>query len=229
MCGRYNIIDDSLTQALVIQLGIDLRLPTRYNIAPTEQVPVIHEADGQRQCRQMRWWLVPSWSDGPSTKYAMFNARAESVATSPAFRGPFRRQRAILPASNFIEWQPQDNGKQAWQIARPDAAIAFAGLWDCWQRDDQVIYSCTIVTTDAVPQFRHIHKRMPLMLDSAACEQWLDHNQPASAIAPLLQPHLPGPLAVTPISNAINNARHKIPATATGPSETIEAHQPDGD
>lgn len=73
MCGRYNIIDDPLTQALMMDLGLNIRLPTRYNIAPTERVPVVSELNGKRQCREMRWWLVPSWSDGPSTKYSMFN------------------------------------------------------------------------------------------------------------------------------------------------------------
>lgn len=221
MCGRYNIIDDQLTRTLMRELGIDLQLPTLYNIAPTEQVPVVYQQNGKRQCQSMRWWLVPSWSDGPSSQYAMFNARAESVARSPAFRGPFKRQRAILPASNFIEWQTQGDRKQPYELALADRAIAFAGLWDLWQKGSEPVYSCTIITTEAVPQFAHIHKRMPLMLNIRDCALWLDSATQEADLKTLLEPGLPSDLHATPISKAINNGRNKVPPEASGATEKI--------
>ncbi|MGI9289176.1 MAG: SOS response-associated peptidase family protein [Pseudomonadales bacterium] len=97
MCGRFNVTDDPYAQTLMRSLGIDIGpLPEpRYNIAPTDRIPVIHELDHKRALTQMRWWLVPSWSDGPSQKYAMFNAKSETLAKNRAFRGPFKRSHAI--------------------------------------------------------------------------------------------------------------------------------------
>lgn len=104
MCGRFNIIDSPLIHTLLGELEIDIGpLPTRYNIAPTEQVLTIYQDDAGYQAMDMRWWLTPSWSDGPSQKYAMFNARAETIDTSRAYKGPFRHHRAIIPAASFIE------------------------------------------------------------------------------------------------------------------------------
>lgn len=101
MCGRFNVTDDPYTQALMKSLGIDIGpLPEpRYNIAPTERVPVVHELDGKRALTEMRWWLVPSWSDGPSRKYAMFNAKSETV------------DQAINNARNKVEPQPVGESK----------------------------------------------------------------------------------------------------------------------
>lgn len=211
MCGRFNITDDAYLQALLKTLGIDIGpLPEpRYNIAPTDRVPVIHELDGKRALTQMRWWLVPSWSDGPSQKYAMFNARSETLAKSRAFRGPFKRTRAIIPASSFIEWQKTAGGKQPYLIEQQESALAFAGLWDLWERDGERIYSCSIVTTDAAPGFEWLHNRMPVMLDSDGAAQWLDHESNTKELGELFAPELVAPLVITPIDQAINNARSK--------------------
>ncbi|TNF09166.1 MAG: SOS response-associated peptidase, partial [Gammaproteobacteria bacterium] len=115
MCGRYNIIDDPAIRDLLQYLGIRQHLQTTYNIAPTEMVPVIRQGEAAPELCRMRWWLVPSWAKEPSTKYSMFNARAEGLAESRAFRHPFKRQRCILPASSFIEWRKED-GKQPYDI-----------------------------------------------------------------------------------------------------------------
>ena len=91
MCGRFNITDSPLVQALLEELGVDIGpLPVRYNIAPTESVLTLYQIEDQYHAQEMRWWLTPSWSNGPSQKFAMFNARAESIATSRAYRGPFK-------------------------------------------------------------------------------------------------------------------------------------------
>ncbi len=223
MCGRFNITDDAYLQALLKTLGIDIGpLPEpRYNIAPTDRVPVIHELNGSLALNQMRWWLVPSWSDGPSQKYAMFNARSETLAKSRAFRGPFKRTRAIIPASSFIEWQKTSGGKQPYLIEQQDGALAFAGLWDLWERDGEQIYSCSIVTTDAAPSFEWLHNRMPVMLDSDGAAHWLDHDVDTEALATLFKPALLTPLVITPIDQAINNARNKDKPKTAGGSKTI--------
>ena len=223
MCGRFNITDDAYLQALLKTLGIDIGpLPKpRYNIAPTDRVPVIHELDGKRALTQMRWWLVPSWSNGPSQKYAMFNARCETLAKSRAFRGPFKRTRAVIPASSFIEWQKVAGGKQPYMIEQQDYALAFAGLWDLWERDGEQIYSCSIVTTNAAPNFEWLHKRMPVMLDSDGVAQWLDHDLDSEKLMALFEPTLLAPLMITPIESTMNNARNKAAPKQIGKNLTI--------
>ncbi|MEH6549415.1 MAG: SOS response-associated peptidase [Pseudomonadales bacterium] len=210
MCGRYNIIDDPFVQALLKTLGVDMgSLPTRFNIAPTEQVPVVHELDGDRRLSDMRWWLVPSWSSGPNQKYAMFNARAESILSSRAYGKPFERQRAIIPASSFIEWQKTADGKQPLMIESGAGVWAFAGIWDCWQGGDEPLYSCSIITKAATSEFSALHNRMPICLSEGDYAQWLDNKTPLSEVLPLLAKDSTALLKVTELNTAVNNARNK--------------------
>lgn len=222
MCGRYNITDDPYTQALLEELGIDVRLETRYNVAPTEQVPVIRQQDGGYALSEMRWWLIPGWVKEPGTRYSMFNARAETLNESPAFRAPFRHQRCILPASSFIEWHTEDGSKQPWLIRPIDRAIAFAGIWDHWGRGDESILSCCIITCDAVDGFRRIHNRMPVMLRDDQYRRWLDPDTDTADLMPYLQPQLPGDFELWPIDAHINNARHKETPVMTGDKAVLK-------
>ena len=141
MCGRFNIADMSGLQGLLGDLAIDLPLPEpRYNVAPTEDILLLRDGRGDFA----RWWLVPSWAKEVSTKYSMFNARAESLAKSPAFRGPFRRQRGVVPMSSFIEWRVEDGQKQPWVITNEANTLTVAALWDVWEGGDTPLLSCTL-------------------------------------------------------------------------------------
>jgi putative SOS response-associated peptidase YedK len=214
MCGRYNIIDDPFTRSLLEGLGIGGRLETRYNIAPTESVPVVRcaveSAAGALELVQMRWWLIPAWVSEPGTRYSMFNARAETLNESRAFRRPFQYQRCILPASSFIEWHQVSGTKEPFLIRAANSALAFAGLWDHWGQGPESILSCCIITTAAVKQFEPVHQRMPVMLAPDVWRRWLDPQVPGSELMPLLLPAVPDTLDVIPIDTAINNSRHKI-------------------
>lgn len=209
MCGRFNVSDDPLTQGLLEELGITARLHTRYNIAPTEDIQVILSENGAARLRSMLWWLTPSWVKEPSTKYSMFNARAETLTHSPAFRGPFKRQRCIVPASSFIEWQTQEGHKVPYDIRPLSSAFAFAGIWDHWGQGAEGFYSCAIITTEATASFRPIHNRQPVMLPHDCLQRWLDPAIECEALMDLLQPMLPAPLEVFESSEQINNSRHK--------------------
>ncbi|MBE9397141.1 SOS response-associated peptidase [Pontibacterium sp. N1Y112] len=208
MCGRYNIIDDPYTRALLEILDIHGHLETRYNIAPTERVPVIRQGQAGNELSSMRWWLVPSWVKEPSTRYSMFNARAEGLVESRAFRHSFKRQRCILPASSFIEWHTED-GKQPYEIRAETGALAFAGLWECWGTGAEQIYSCAMITTDAVSEFRDIHTRMPVMLAPDMFQQWLEPAIDGKALMPFLLPQLPTSLLVVAVDPRINLSRLK--------------------
>ena len=151
MCGRFNVIDSPGLQQLLQDLGIDLRLPTAVNVAPTEQVCMVRDLDGSRQLDSARWWLTPSWSKAVDQKYSMFNARSETLATSRAFRHPFKSQRGIVPMSSFIEWRKEGSVKRPWLISGEDEALAVAALWDVWEGAAQPLLSCTLVTTRLSP------------------------------------------------------------------------------
>ncbi len=210
MCGRFNVIDNPGLQDLLRDLGIDLSLPPAINIAPTEQVSLVRAAPGAaRGVDAARWWLTPSWAPAVDQKYSMFNARAESLGSSRAFRGPFRRQRGLVPMSSFIEWRTENGVKQPWQISNAAGALAVAALWDVWEKGDAPLLSCTLVTTAAAPAFTAWHKRMPVMLAADERDRWLDNAQAVEVDDPLFRPALKEDLYLCPVDRAINNARNK--------------------
>ncbi|MDA0977925.1 MAG: SOS response-associated peptidase [Proteobacteria bacterium] len=212
MCGRFNMIDDPLTRLLMSITGMDTdwQLETRFNIAPTETIPVLLQADDNWALNPMRWWLVPGWAPEPSTKYSMFNARSETLATSRAFREPFSRRRCIIPASGYYEWQKAGNTKVPFYIEpADDPGFAFAGLWDRWQRGDQVIESCTIVTAAAPESLAHIHHRIPVHLTTDEAVTWTSADTTNETATELLVPSIRTRIRVTPVSTVVNNARNK--------------------
>ena len=212
MCGRFNVIDDPELQKLLQDLGIDLNLPTRTNIAPTETIAMVRAAEsGGNELADVRWWLTPGWASEVSQKYSMFNARCESLATSRAFSQPFRKRRGIVPISAFIEWRAEAGGKQPYLIAAEGEALAVAAVWDRWERGDESVESCALVTTAAARDFQQVHNRMPLVLRADERDRWLDVSQPLEADDPLFTPVLKMPLTVLPVSRGVNNARNKEP------------------
>lgn len=212
MCGRFNITDNPMVHALLDELGIDIgSLPARYNIAPTEPVLTFYHYENRYHAHEMRWWLTPSWSDGPSQKYAMFNARSETILSSRAYKGPFQYHRAIVPASSFIEWQRKDGQKQPYEIKPVEGCLFFAAVWDHWTNGDAELYSCSIVTTAAVESFKAIHNRQPVMLNIEQAQEWLDAKSEISALKKLMLPNLPSALEVVQINAAVGNARNKQP------------------
>jgi putative SOS response-associated peptidase YedK len=224
MCGRFNITDTPGLQTLLSHLGIDLPLPEpRYNIAPTEDIPLLREG----RADPARWWLVPSWAKEVSTRYMMFNARVESLASSLAFRGPFQRQRGVVPMSSFIEWRQEDNAKHPWVITNDEKILCAAALWDVWQGGDAPLLSCTVVTTQAAPEFRPWHNRMPVMLTPEECRRWMDNRR---AIAPndlMLAPVLKERLTLYPVDRAVGNASNKGPELFMPLSDPVGI-QPEG-
>lgn len=223
MCGRMNVIDDPLTQGLLEELGISTHLHTRYNLAPTDDVQVVLVENGVPRLRHMRWWLIPAWVKEPGTHYSMFNARAETLATSKAFRGPFKHRRCIVPASSFIEWQTRDGHKVPFDIRPRGAAFAFAGIWDRWGQGAETIDSFAIITTHAVPGFELVHNRQPVMLPFDALRRWLDPDIEGKDVTDLLMPMLPCDLEVFPSDPQINSSQVKQPPRHTAEPVLIGA------
>ncbi len=211
MCGRFNIIDDPLTQLISEITGVTTNWSfiTEYNIAPTQTVPVLVENESGWELRPMRWWLVPYWSPEPSTKYSMFNAKSENLQKSRAFREPFHRRRCIIPASGYYEWQKEGQLKVPYYIEPDeDPGFAFAGLWDRWKGHDEVIESCTIVTADAPEAMAHIHNRIPVHLTTEQSRAWTSNETDVPALKEMLVPEIRTSIRITPVSTYVNNSRN---------------------
>ena len=209
MCGRFNVIDNPDLQSLLRDLGIDAGLPSRSNIAPTEMIAAVRHSESGNELADLRWWLTPSWAPQVDQKYAMFNARSETLSTSRAFSKPFRHRRCIVPMTSFIEWTKEGNLRQPWLIAAPDRALAVAGIWDRWEKHGNVVESCALLTTAAAPQFSHIHKRMPVLLGEGDMGRWLDCSVAIAANDALFASQLKYDLCLDPLSREVNNARIK--------------------
>lgn len=180
MCGRYtNASTWAEIHAAASPLpvlapeepaGIEL------NIAPTALAWVLRpDAEGVLRAARLRWGLVPAWLETPSTKSSTFNARVESVAEKPVFRGAFRTRRCLVPASGWYEWR-EEAGRKIPHLFEPAAggALLFAGLWERWQRGDEAVESFTILTTEARGQVAEVHDRMPVLVAHEDARQWLD-------------------------------------------------------
>ena len=184
MCGRYTLSAPADVIAELFELAEVPELERRYNIAPTQEAPVVRLARGpepRRRLHLLRWGLVPYWADDPSIGGRMINCRAESAADKPAFRDHFRRHRCLVVADGFYEWRQEAGGKQPYWIHRPDGLpFAFAGLWSRWTGGPEQpgaapkLDTFTIVTVDASPNLLDLHDRMPAILDPADWAAWLD-------------------------------------------------------
>lgn len=180
MCGRFNVSDDPLVQGLLDALGIPLKIHPRRNIAPGDYAQIIYETDQGRTMQDAMWsLLIDRKPDGsgyrPSPKYSTFNARSGSLGTSPLWKKRFHTQRAIIPASGFHEWTGEKGHKQCYNIHPVDSAIAFAGLYELWDFQEEVVPSFTIITLPPHPRFSHIHpKSIPLMLTAEDFDAWLN-------------------------------------------------------
>lgn len=232
MCGRYTLTDPGQELIRHFQLtGLPADYRPRFNIAPTQPVLAIVYSHGQRRAGTLRWGLVPGWAKDPSVASRLINARAETVAEKPAFRHALRRRRCLIPADGFYEWQQRGGRKQPMRIVRRDGGLfAFAGLWESWRppanatsrptgtdaphdsADGNVLYTCTIITTEANDSLRAIHDRMPVILPPEAYDLWLDREvDDPSALLPVLRPRPDDELVAYEVSTLVNNVRNDAP------------------
>lgn len=218
MCGRYVLTSppDAVDQVIEIE-GPLPNYPPRYNIAPTQPVPVIHrdgEGKGPLHLSLMRWGLVPHWSKGPDSRYSMINARAETIAQKPAYRGPFRYRRCLMPANGFYEWKAAGQGpKQPYFLSLEDQALFFlAAVWDHWLGPDgSEIDSVSVVTTAAAGHVRDVHDRMPVILDAGEGRDWIDGAGGKAGLDRMMTPRAMAALQIRPVSRKVNNVRFDDP------------------
>lgn len=214
MCGRFAFY--SPAEAISRLFGVETTedLPPRYNIAPTQPVPAVRlDQDAVRRLCLLRWGLIPFWARDPSIGSRMINARAETVASKPAFRQAYRKRRCLILADGFYEWQKAGSGKIPWFISAPSGdPFAMAGLWESWQADgDEPLETCTILTTEASSSLTHIHHRMPVVLGSESVQQWLDPGMDEGRFQLLADQARRAPLKAVCVSRQVNNPANEGP------------------
>ncbi|MGD9292205.1 MAG: SOS response-associated peptidase [Gammaproteobacteria bacterium] len=214
MCGRFAFYSPAEAVSRLFAAETIADLPTRYNIAPTQPAPTVRlDQDSIRRLNLLRWGLVPFWAKDPSIGNRMINARAETVASKPAFRQAFRKRRCLILADGFYEWQKADSGKIPWFINAPSGEpFAMAGLWESWQADgDEPLETCTILTTEAGSSLARIHHRMPVVLGSEGVQQWLDPNMDEGQLPLLADEARRVPLEAIRVSRQVNNPENEGP------------------
>jgi putative SOS response-associated peptidase YedK len=192
-------------------------LEPRYNIAPTQKVAIIrlNPETLRRRLGLVKWGLIPFWAKDSTIGNRLINARAESAAEKPAFRSAFKSKRCLVPADGYYEWKKMKGGQKQPYLARnaDGSPFAFAGLWERWQApEDEVIESCTILTTDANDLTQPIHDRMPVILKPEDYDLWLDPQVKApNLLKPLLQPYASEEMMVMPVNPKVNKATYDAP------------------
>ena len=231
MCGRFTqerpaseLADIFAAEPLVEDPG------PRYNVAPTDEVLVVVQREERRAVTAYRWGLVPHWSADLKSGSRMFNARAETLTTSPAFRDAFKRRRCLVPADSFYEWKREGSIRQPYRVVREDARpLVLAGLWAGWKdpATGQVRRTFTIVTTSPNEAMAGLHDRMPVVVPDHAWQRWLHPTaaEPGELLA-MLQPTDEIALRIYPVNRDVNDVRRDGPElieplaeAAVGPAE----------
>jgi putative SOS response-associated peptidase YedK len=211
MCGRYALYGPrSRTRTETDYFSSLEAFPGSWNVAPGQTLPITRQANGAVEQVMARWGLVPYWSREEKPGYRCINARAESVTTNPSFRDPYRyKRRCLVPACGFYEWQKHPAGKQPYYITSSDGSLlAFAGLWDVWKKNDgEKLTSFTIITTTPNALVRPLHDRMPVILQPADYQTWLDSDDPRE----LLRPCPDAMLQCFPVSSRVNTPKNDAP------------------
>ena len=223
MCGRYALMSDPELLVELFALASMPRLKPRYNIAPTQQAPVIRAPgrgddrdEGQRWLDFLHWGLIPSWAKDPTIGARMINARSETAGEKPAFRSALRRRRCLVPADAFYEWQKRAGGKQPYCIRMRDGRpFAFAGLWERWRHPEgegeeiEPIESFSLLTPTPTARMKSIHDRMPVIIPRQAYELWLDEEvQDPARLEKLFAPISGGLMEAYPVSRRVNSPRN---------------------
>lgn len=215
MCSRYSLTSPPEAVRAYFGYTTEADFPPRYNIAPTQPVAIVrNDLKGQREFALVRWGLIPSWVKDPRDISTMINARSETAAEKPSFRGGMRHRRCLVPTDGFYEWTGAAGAKQP-HLIRPkrQGPFAMAGIWEHWLgADGSEIETMAILTTAANATMAPIHDRMPVLIDPQQFDLWLECRPgTAETVLPLLKPAPDDLLEITRISRKLNNPRNEGP------------------
>ena len=213
MCGRYAI--KTIPEVMQAAFGYEDRpnFPPRYNIAPTQPVPVVTIDQGRRRFVLMRWGFIPGWVKDPKDFPLVFNIRTEGARGKPSFRAAFIRRRALMPADAFYEWKTEGRAKTPFMARRPDGGIfAFPALWETWiSPDGSEVDTVALITGPSAPPLSSIHHRTPVVLDPANWNAWLDPATSPEQAETLLSPPLQVEMELVQVSAAVNRVSNDGP------------------
>jgi putative SOS response-associated peptidase YedK len=221
MCGRYNLRTPMTVLAERFLFDLEdtfAKVKPRYNIAPTQQVLAVRQPEqgAKRELVQLRWGLIPVWAKDTKIGYSTINARGDTVAEKPAFRAAFKKRRCLILADGYYEWLREGKEKlpHLYEI-NGGKPFAFAGLWEYWPgpKDGpktEPIESCTIITTDANKLAAKVHDRMPVILNEADYDCWLDPSfDDRTKLEKLIKPFPVKTMTVRPVSTYVNNVKNQ--------------------
>jgi len=227
MCGRYRLSRrKQIIEEYFDSNSEEQEWSPRYNIAPTQPVPVIRQNPKNpiRELSLLRWGLIPSWAKESSISAKMINARSETAATNPAFRDALKFRRCLLPADGFYEWQRTGKTNQPYCFEIGEGELfAFAGIWDCWRNGGTMVETCLILTTTPNAATSAVHDRMPVILDRDGYDFWLDPGmRDVTAASELLKPYDARQMRCYPVSTRINRVANDDDAECSRPVEVVE-------
>ncbi|OKO83199.1 hypothetical protein AC629_23245 [Bradyrhizobium sp. NAS80.1] len=230
MCGRFVITSAPAALRQLFGYREQPNFPPRYNVAPTQPIPVVLIENGARHFRLMRWGLLPSWVKDPKGFTLLINARSESVLEKPAFRHAIRRRRGLIPADGYYEWKAIDGRKQPFFIHRADGEpLGFASVFETWVGPNgEELDTVAIVTAAASEDLATLHDRVPVTISPRDFERWLDNRgDEVDAILPLMTAPRIGEFAWHPVSTRVNRVANDdeqllLPISA----EEMEAEAP---
>lgn len=218
MCGRYTLTPEA---SEIVAEFPDLEMPAdwtrRYNVAPTDRVLVVTDRGGHRALEMFAWGLIPSWAKDPKIGGSLINARADSVATKPAFRAAFKKRRCLVLADGFYEWRRVGSKKQPMYFRMKDHGVfGMAGLWEIWKpagtSGGEYTLSCTIVTGPPNELVAPIHDRMPVIVPRQEHSRWLSGETNAAALSEMLKPYPAEEMVAFEVSARVNSVRNDVPA-----------------
>lgn len=212
MCGRFTLRAPG--NLIIDQFNLDFQgdLVPRYNIAPTQLVPVVRGME--RSVSPLAWGLVPFWAKSPKSGARMINARSETVSTKPSFRNAFKKKRCLVPADGYFEWVKEGKKKRPfWIRMQDDRPFLMAGLWERWRdksdADSEALETFTILTTSSNSLTKDVHDRMPVILSPNDYDCWLDPQlTELSQLEYLFEPFDPSEMQLTAVSDRVNSVRH---------------------
>jgi putative SOS response-associated peptidase YedK len=230
MCGRYAITTAPEAIRQFLRYLEQPNFPPRYNVAPTQPVPIVRMMEGKRQFALVRWGLIPAWVKDPRTFSLVINARGESVLDKPAFKNAMKYRRCLFPADGFFEWERRGEKKRPYFVRRKGGGpLAFAGLWESWMEPNgEEQETAAIITTNASRSIAHIHDRMPVIVPPEAFDFWLDPKVDAETATAAIQPAKDETIEHYEVSRAVNRFENDSPQlveplTAPEPEEETPA------